>query len=190
MRSLVPSVRLIAWMTLVLGVGYPLLVTVVARVAFPHQAAGSLVVVDGEARGSALIGQPFDGPGYFWGRPSMTSPAFNAAASAGPQHGPTHPLLRQAIAQRVRSLKDAHPTATSPIPTDLATASGSGLDPHISVQAAEFQVARVANERGVPEDVVRRLVREHTQAAQFGILGEPVVNVLLLNLALDRGANR
>jgi K+-transporting ATPase ATPase C chain len=171
---------------------YPLLVTGLAQVLFPHQANGSLILRDGQVLGSELIGQPFDDPGYFWGRLSATGAfsynAFNAetlTASSGSNYGPLNPALLEAVQARIDALKAADPGNTDPIPVDLVTASGSGLDPHISPAAALYQVPRVVRERGLSEDVVRQLVAEHTQGRHLGFLGEPTVNVLELNLALD-----
>jgi len=159
---------------------------------FPGQANGSLILKDGKAVGSELIGQSFDDPKYFWGRLSATGTfpynAFNAdnlTASSGSNYGPLNPALMDAVQARIDALKAADPENTAPIPVDLVTASGSGLDPHISVAAALYQVARVARERGLSEDTVRALVEQYTEGRQFGFLGEPRVNVLKLNLALD-----
>jgi K+-transporting ATPase ATPase C chain len=170
--------------TALTGFVYPLVVTGLAQLAFPHRAGGSLIEVDGRVVGSELLGQPFSGPRYFWSRPSATAPAYNGAASAGSNLGPTNPALAERVAATVAALRAAHSDA--PIPVDLATASASGLDPHISPAAARYQVARVARERGLAETEVARLVAEHTAARQLGILGEARVNVLQLNLALDR----
>jgi K+-transporting ATPase ATPase C chain len=168
------------------------MVTGIAQIAFPRQANGSLLEVEGQLVGSALIGQSFDEPGYFWSRPSATGTfaynAFNAdnlTASSGSNYGPLNPALMEMVQARVDALQAADPDNTSPIPVDLVTASGSGLDPHISPAAAEYQVRRVAAARGLDEGVVRDLVEEHTDGRQFNILGEPRVNVLELNLALD-----
>ncbi len=150
---------------------------------------GSLIVVDGKAVGSDLIGQPFDDPKYFWSRPSATSPhPYNAGASSGSNQGPRNPALADAVKDRIKALRDADPANEAPVPVDLVTASGSGLDPHISVAAANYQLSRVAKARGVAEDKVRALVDASTSGRTFGILGEPRVNVLALNLALDRTA--
>lgn len=181
-----------ASLTLITGVIYPLLVTGVAQAVFPRQANGSIILQDGRAVGSELIGQSFDDPKYFWGRLSATGTfpynAFNSealTASSGSNYGPLNPALLDAVQARVDALREADPGNTAPIPVDLVTASGSGLDPHISVAAALYQMSRVARERGLSEDRVRQLVEEHTEGRQFGLLGEPRVNVLLLNLALD-----
>jgi potassium-transporting ATPase KdpC subunit len=189
-----PALVLLLGLTLVTGVVYPLVVTGVAQVAFPTQANGSLVVVDGQARGSALLGQHFDEPRYFWGRLSATGPvpytAFNAdtlTGSSGSNLGPLNPALAEAVQARIDALRAADPQATGPIPVDLVTASGSGLDPQISPAAAAFQVRRVAQARGLSEAQVAQLVAEHTEGRTLGVLGEPRVNVLALNLALDRG---
>jgi K+-transporting ATPase ATPase C chain len=179
-------------LTLITGVIYPLAVTGIALVIFPHQANGSLIIKDGKAVGSELIGQQFDAPKYFWGRLSATGTfaynAFNAenlTASSGSNYGPLNKALLDAVQARIDALKAADPANTAPIPVDLVTASGSGLDPHISLAAALYQVSRVARERGLSDEQVRQLVDQHTEGRQFGFLGEPRVNVLELNLALD-----
>jgi K+-transporting ATPase ATPase C chain len=173
-------------LTLVTGVIYPLVVTGVGALFFPGQAGGSVVLRDGRAMGSALLGQPFSGPQYFWSRPSATAPApYDGAASSGSNQAPTNPALVEAVAARVAALRAADPVNTAPVPVDLVTASGSGLDPHISPAAAEYQAARVARTRGMDADRVRRLVVEHTRPRTLGLLGEPRVDVLALNLALD-----
>jgi K+-transporting ATPase ATPase C chain len=175
-------------LTVVSGIVYPGLVTLVAAVAFPEQAGGSLIKVDGKLVGSRLIGQSFSSPRYFWGRPSATGPApNNGAVSSGSNQGPLNPALVAAIKSRVAALRAADPGNTRPVPVDLVTASGSGLDPQISIAAAEFQVSRVARERGLPEARVLEQVRAATEGRTLGILGEPRVNVLELNLALDAG---
>jgi K+-transporting ATPase ATPase C chain len=173
-------------LTVVTGVVYPGLVTLVAAVAFPAQASGSLVRLDGKLVGSRLIGQSFSSPRYFWGRPSATGPVpNNGAVSSGSNQGPLNPALVTTIESRVAALRAVDPGNTRPVPVDLVTASGSGLDPQISVAAAEFQVPRVARERGLPEARVHELVRAATEGRTLGVLGEPRVNVLELNLALD-----
>ena len=187
-----PAILMLLLLTVITGVIYPLAVTGIAQIAFPRQANGSLIVVDGKTYGSELIGQQFSDPEYFWGRLSATGDfpynAFNAetlTGSSGSNYGPVNPALMDAVQARIDALKAADPGNTSPIPVDLVTASGSGLDPHISVAAALYQVHRVAAARGLDEAQVRSLVEEYTEGRQFGILGEPRVNVLLLNLALD-----
>jgi potassium-transporting ATPase KdpC subunit len=181
-----PAIVLLAALTAVTGIAYPLLVTGVAKVAFPSQAEGSLILKDGKAVGSALVGQPFSDPKHFWSRASATSPyPYNAAASSGSNQGPLNPALEEAVAGRVKALRDADPGNKAPIPVDLVTASGSGLDPHISPGAAEYQVARVAKARDMDPAKVRELVARHTEGRQWGVLGEARVNVLTLNLALD-----
>jgi len=186
MSQIKPAIVVFALLTLVTGVVYPLLVTGVAQVLLPGPANGSLVVVDERVVGSALIGQPFADPGYFWGRLSATSPSpYNAAASSGSNLGPLNEALVENARARVDALRQADPDNGAPVPVDLVTASGSGLDPHISPAAANFQVDRVARARSLPAAIVAELVVEHTEGRQFGILGEPRVNVLALNLALD-----
>lgn len=181
-----PALTLFVALSLVTGLAYPLASTGLASLLFPQQAAGSLIERDGTLVGSRLIGQAFSEPKYFWGRPSATAPmAYNAAASGGANLGPTNPALASAIAARAQALRDADPGNDAPVPVDLVTASGSGLDPHISPAAAEYQVARVARARGLATEPVRALVAAHTFAPALGLLGEPVVNVLELNLALD-----
>lgn len=172
--------------TIITGIIYPLTVTGIAQLAFPYQANGSLVVRDGRPIGSVLIGQEFSELQYFWGRLSTTSPhPYNAAASSGSNYGPLNADLRAAAEHRIAALRAADPTNTAPVPVDLVTASGSGLDPHISLAAAAYQVSRVAQARRLDETTVRQLVAEHTQGRFLGLLGEPVVNVLELNLSLD-----
>jgi K+-transporting ATPase ATPase C chain len=186
-----PAIVLLALLTVVTGVVYPLLVTVVAQVAYPRQANGSLVVRGDDVVGSALIGQPFDDPKYFWGRLSATTPfAYNAAASSGSNLGPLNPALTDAVKARVDALRAADPGNESPIPVDLVTASGSGLDPHVSPAAARWQVPRVARARGLDPAAVQTLVEQHTEGRQWGFLGEARVNVLALNLALDAMPSR
>jgi K+-transporting ATPase ATPase C chain len=187
-----PTVTILALMILLTGVAYPVLVTGLAQVLFPRQAAGSLIVRDGQPLGSELIGQPFDAPEYFWGRLSATGAfpynAFNAdtlTGSSGSNYGPLNPALVAMVQSRADALKAADPGNQAPIPVDLVTASGSGLDPHISIAAALYQVPRVARARGLTEAQVRALVADLTEGRQLGFLGEPRVNVLELNLALD-----
>jgi K+-transporting ATPase ATPase C chain len=173
-------------LSLVTGVAYPLFVTAIGQIAFPSQASGSVIELNGEAVGSSLLGQPFSDAGHFWGRPSATSPQpCNGAASSGSNLSPTNPTLVSGIANRVAALRALDPDNTAPVPVDLVTASGSGLDPHVSPAAAEYQVARVARSRGLDPTVVRALVAGHTEPRTFGLLGEPRVNVLTLNLELD-----
>ncbi len=182
-----PALVLFAALSVVTGIAYPLVVTGIAQTIFPERANGSLKVVDGKERGSRLIGQPFSAPGYFWSRPSATSPApYDASGSTGSNLGPTNPALVTAVHDRVATLRQADPTLTELIPVDLVTTSGSGLDPDISVAAALVQVNRVAAARGVPAERLRQLVQALSQGRTLGFLGEPRVNVLLLNLALDR----
>jgi len=182
-----PALRMLIGLTVLTGVAYPLLVTGVAQLAFPRQANGSLIESGGKAVGSTLIGQPFSDSKYFWSRPSATSPQpYNAMASSGSNQGPRNPALADAVKDRIKALRDADPDSKGPVPADLVTASGSGLDPEISVAAADFQVHRVAKARGLAEDKVRALVAANTSGRTFGILGEPRVNVLALNLALDQ----
>jgi K+-transporting ATPase, C subunit len=180
---------LLLLLTAITGIAYPVVVGGVGHLLFPHEAGGSLIVDDGKVRGSALIGQHFTAPGYFWGRPSATTPdPYNAGASTGSNQGPTNPALTEAAKQRIAALRAADPGNTAPVPVDLVTASGSGLDPEISPAAAEYQVGRVASARHVAPEKVRELVAANTKARQFGVLGEPRVNVLELNLALDQAS--
>jgi K+-transporting ATPase ATPase C chain len=172
--------------TILTGLVYPMAVTGIAQVIFPHQANGSLIMRDNQPVGSKLIGQSFVDPQYFWGRPSATAPyPYNAAASSGSNLGTTNPALEQVVQARVNALRAADPENSLLIPVDLVTASASGLDQHISVAAALYQSPRVARERGLSEEKVRLLVEQYTEGRQFGFLGEPRVNVLELNLALD-----
>jgi len=186
-RQLKFSIIFLVIFTVIAGVIYPLAVTGIAQIAFRHQAQGSLIEEGGKIVGSDLIGQPYSDPKYFWGRLSATSPyPYNAAASSGSNLGPSNPALRDAVQARVDALKAADPGNDSPIPIDLVTASASGLDPSISIGAADYQVSRVARLRGLTMDRVETLVRTFTEGRQFGFLGEPRVNVLKLNRALDQ----
>ena len=186
MKDTIIAIRLFLVLTIVTGALYPLVLTGIAQTAFAKQANGSMITKDGKVVGSKLIGQQFDDPKYLWGRPSATSPVpYNAASSSGSNLGPTNPDLMKGIADRVKALKDADPANSAPVPTELVTASGSGLDPHISVEAAEYQVPRIAKARGIPKSAVKSLINEITERRTLGILGEPTVNVLMFNLALD-----
>lgn len=181
-----PALTLLAALTALTGLVYPLLVTALAQTAFPHQANGSLIVQGGRRVGSERIGQQFDDPRYFWGRPSATPGCpYNAAAGSGRNWGPLNPALKAAVAQRIEALRRFDPPSAAPVPVDLVTASASGLDPHISPAAAGYQVPRIARLRGLPTERVQALVAECTEPRQLGFLGEPRVNVLRLNLALD-----
>jgi K+-transporting ATPase ATPase C chain len=186
-----PALLVFALLTVLTGVIYPGVTTLIGALAFGAQVNGSVIEIGGRAVGSRLIGQPFSGAKYFWSRPSATGPQpYNGAVSSGSNQGPTNPALVMAVRDRIAALQAADPDNRAPIPIDLVTASGSGLDPHISPAAAEYQVARVARARGVDAETVRTLVRSATEARTFGVLGEPRVNVLELNLALDRSAAR
>jgi len=188
MKALIrPAISLFVVLTVVTGVLYPLAVTGVAKAAFPHQAAGSLIVQDGKTVGSSLIGQNFTDPKFFWGRPSATSPmANNGQGSGGSNLGPLNPALTEAVKGRVEALRAADPGNQAAVPVDLVTTSASGLDPEISVAAAEYQAARVARGRGLLPSTVHDLIASHTRGRLFGLLGEPRVNVLELNLDLQR----
>ncbi|GJH16523.1 potassium-transporting ATPase subunit KdpC [Caballeronia novacaledonica] len=181
-----PAIVLFVALTVLTGLVYPAVVTAIGQAAFPHQANGSLIERDGKAVGSEIIGQQFDAPQYFWGRLSATTPnPYNAGSSSGSNLGPTNPALADEIKGRIDALHAADPDNRAPLPVDLVTSSGSGLDPEISPAAAAYQVARVAKARGMTSAQVEALVGEATSARQFGVLGEPRVNVLKLNLALD-----
>lgn len=188
MKELRAALMVFLALTVVTGVIYPLAVTGIAQGFFARQANGSLIVREGHVVGSELIGQSFADPGHFWGRPSATGPfAYNAGSSSGSNFGPLNPSLAAAVKGRIDALRAADPGAATPVPVDLVTASASGLDPHVSPAAAEYQVARVARARGLAPEAVRALVLRHTESRQFGVLGEPRVNVLELNLELDSG---
>lgn len=187
MKEITIALRVFLVLTVLTGLVYPLLIAGMAQVMFPHQANGSLIREGDKVVGSSLIGQHFEDPQYFWGRPSATSPEpYNAASSSGSNLGPTNPDFLKAIEERINALKVVDPSNTNPIPTDLVTASGSGLDPHISIAAAEYQVYRVARERSMSEQDVRTLVVQNSHGPDLGLFGERVVNVLELNLALDQ----
>jgi potassium-transporting ATPase KdpC subunit len=181
------AISMLLVMTVITGLVYPLVATGVAQVLFPHQANGSLIMRDGKPVGSELIGQNFDDPKYFWGRPSATTPQpDNGTASNGSNQGPTNPALHDAVQQRIDALHKADPGNNAPVPGDLVMASGSGLDPEISPAAAQYQIARIAKARNLSTDQVQQLVAQYTLGRQLGLLGEPRVNVLQLNLALDK----
>ncbi len=183
LTQLRPAFIMLLVLTVITGVVYPLAVTGIAQAIFPTQSNGSLIVVNGRTYGSELIGQQFNDPKYFWGR--LSAAGYNASASSGSNYGPMNPDLLKAAQARIDALKASDPSNSLPIPVDLVTASGSGLDPHISVATALYQVHRVAQARGLSDAAVKSLVEEHTEGRQFGFLGEPRVNVLKLNLALD-----
>jgi K+-transporting ATPase ATPase C chain len=181
-----PALLLTLLLTVITGVMYPALMTGIAQLIFPFQANGSLVEVRGTAYGSTLIGQPFSDPRYFWSRPSATSPMpYNAAASSGSNVGPTNPALIDTVKARIQKLREADPQNNLPIPVDLVTSSASGLDPHISIAAARYQASRIARLRNLPMDNILSLINQYTEYRSFGVLGEPGVNVLKLNMALD-----
>jgi K+-transporting ATPase ATPase C chain len=187
MSSIVrPALVSFAVLTALTGIAYPLAVTGISQAVFPGQATGSLILRDGKPVGSALIGQNFQDPKYVWGRPSATGPMpYNASNSGGSNQGPLNPALTDAVKGRIEALRAADPANTAPVPVDLVTASGSGLDPHISVAAAQFQAARVAKARNLPVAQVQLVIERYSEGRLFGFLGEPRVNVLQLNLALD-----
>jgi potassium-transporting ATPase KdpC subunit len=181
-----PAIVLFLILTAITGIAYPLVVTGIAQVVFPNRAGGSVILKDGKAVGSRLIGQSFSDPKYFWSRPSATSPQpYNGLASSGSNQGPLNPALIDAVKSRIDALRAADPTNQAAVPVDLVTASGSGLDPQISLAAANFQAARIARVRGIKPEVVQTLIQAHTQGGVMGLFGEPRVNVLELNLALD-----
>jgi potassium-transporting ATPase KdpC subunit len=191
MRILRQAAACIVVFTVITGVIYPLIVTGFAQLVFPRQANGSLIINNGKTVGSSLIGQSFSSPKYFWSRPSATSPMpYNAAGSAGSNLGPLNPALAENVKARITQLKAADAASKLLVPVDLVTASGSGLDPDISPAAAEYQVSRVAKTRNIDESEIRKLIAEYTRNRQLGILGEPRVNVLELNLALDNLRNK
>ena len=191
LRELRPALLVFALLTLVTGVAYPLVTLLIGRLAFSTEIEGSVLERDGRAVGSRLLGQPFSSPQYFWSRPSATGPVpYNGAGSSGSNQGPLNPALEEAVAERIAALRTADPGNEAPVPVDLVTASASGLDPHISLAAAQYQIARVARARMLPASEVESLVREHTEGRTFGVLGEPRVHVLELNLALDARARR
>ena len=184
-KDLRSSALLLLALTAITGLAYPAAVTAMARLAFPWQAGGSLIEKDGKVVGSELIGQAFTSAGYFWGRPSATTPPYNAANSGGSNLAPSAKALADAVAARKAALSDAHPDQADPVPADLLTASASGLDPHITPAAAAWQVKRVAAARGATVDELRKLVAGLTEGRELGALGEPRINVLKLNMALD-----
>lgn len=187
LKELKTAALLLVLLTALTGALYPALITGLAQAVFPGEANGSLIRQDGRIVGSSLVGQPFSDPAHFWGRPSATGPMpYNAAASSGSNLGPLNPALKDAVKARIDALKASDPTQTAPIPVDLVTASGSGLDPHISPAAARWQAPRIARIRSLSEAEVSKFIDAHTEGRQFGLLGEPRVNVLTLNLALDR----
>ncbi|MGC0151145.1 potassium-transporting ATPase subunit KdpC [Chromobacterium vaccinii] len=191
MKVIRPLLVVFGGLSLITGLAYPLATTGIAQAVFPAQANGSLIEKDGKIVGSRLIGQNFTGEQYFWGRPSATSPMpYNAGNSGGSNLGPTNPAQLAAVKGNVEAMRKAHPSQTGPVPVDLVTASASGLDPEISVASAYYQLDRVAAARKLPADAVRRLVDSHIVGETFGLLGEPRVNVLELNLALDQLAKK
>ncbi len=189
--NMLAAFRMLVVLSVLTGVAYPLLVTGIAQLAFPWRANGSLLIEDRKVVGSELIGQPFSDPKYFWSRPSATAPQpYNAGASSGSNLGARNPALAEAVTARIKALREADPEATGPVPADLVTASASGLDPHISAAAAEYQIRRVARPAASSPDDLRALVARHTEPPTFGVLGEKRVNVLQLNLDLDRVARK
>lgn len=189
LQSIRPAVSVFVLLSAITGVAYPLLVTAVSQTAFAHAANGSLVTVNGQAVGSSLIGQSFSSPAYFWSRPSATSPmANNGLASGGSNLGANNPALTDSVKGRIAALRSADPGNTAAVPIDLVTASGSGLDPDISIAAANYQAARVARTRALDAQTVQTLIKSHALQPWLGFLGEPRINVLALNLALDLAA--
>ncbi|MGA3261465.1 MAG: potassium-transporting ATPase subunit KdpC [Bryobacteraceae bacterium] len=188
MKQLMIAIKATLLLTVLTGLLYPLAVTGLAQILFPHQANGSLKVVNGKTVGSELIGQSFTKTEYFHGRPSAAGNGYDGLNSGGSNYGPTNQKLSDRVSDDVKKFRAENPTYTGPVPADLLTASGSGLDPHISPASADVQVARVAAARGVPADTVRQLVLAHTEGRQYGLFGEPRVNVLELNVALDQAA--
>lgn len=189
-KQLKSAILALIILTVVTGVIYPLFVTGIAQLFFNKQANGSLIYNNGKPLGSRLIGQAFDDPRYLWGRISATSPVYNASSSSGSNLGPTNPALLDEVNARIGSLKEADPGNVDPVPVDLVTSSASGLDPHISLAAAYYQAPRIARLRGISQDTVKDIIRQHTYGRFLGLLGEPVVNVLEVNLALDGYRNR
>jgi K+-transporting ATPase ATPase C chain len=181
-----PAILIFLILTVITGIVYPLFITGIAQVFFPSQANGSLIYQNSKPVGSVLIGQAFNDPKYFWGRLSATSPVpFNAAASSGSNLGPFNPVMLDAVKARIKALKDLDPDNKNPMPVDLVTSSASGLDPHISLAAAYYQASRIARLRGLSQNAIKVLIAKHASGRLFGLIGEPVVNVLELNLALD-----
>jgi potassium-transporting ATPase KdpC subunit len=190
LKELRSAILVFIALSVVTGIAYPLVVTGIAQVVFPRQANGSLIVRGDKTIGSELLGQSFDDPKYFWGRPSATSAFPNdASSSSGSNYGPTNPAQMDAVKGRLEAIHKAQPDDSRPVPVELVTASASGLDPEISPGAADYQIPRVAKSRGISEDEVRKLIAANTQGRTFGLLGEPRVNVLKLNLALDAGSS-
>ncbi len=185
-KTLRPAITLFAVLTIITGVLYPAAVTLGAQALFPLQANGSLITQDGKVIGSELIGQEFTAPGYFWGRPSATAPAYNGGASSGSNLGPANPALAEAVSGRLAALRAADPGTDTPVPVDLVTASGSGLDPHISIAAAQYQAGRIARARGVESTKVEALIASLAKQPAIPGFGEPCVNVVQMNLALDQ----
>jgi len=184
-QEIKPAILSLLVLTVIAGIIYPIFVTVVAQIVFPKQANGSRIYRNGKVVGSFLVGQTFDDPKYLWGRISATSPQYNASSSSGSNIGPSNPALIDEVSGRIKTLKTADPNNTNPMPVDLVTSSASGLDPHISLAAANYQVPRIARIRGLSQNSVQAIVKQHTYGRFLGLIGEPVVNVLEVNLALD-----